>query len=291
MAMSKMSRLLLALLTLCSASPAFAWWEYGHETVARIAWIEASPKTRTAIRRLIAHSAELATPSCPIHNIADASVWADCIKPLKNPDGKYRFQYAYSWHYQDVDVCKPFDVATPCADGNCVSTQVTRQAAMLSDRRLSAKERLTALAFLVHFVGDLHQPLHAGEHDDQGANKVSATYGMVAGKKLNLHSIWDGYLAERAISSPPASARGLLAGVSLAQRRAMATGTVTDWSRESWAVSRTSVYGTALPDPCGPAGAIAHLDDATIAALVPVVRLQVLRGGLRLGRMLNRTLG
>jgi hypothetical protein len=147
-----------------------------------------------------------------------------------------------------------------------------------------------ALAFLVHFVGDLHQPLHAGEHGDQGANKVIATYGIVAGKTLNLHSIWDGYLAERAISSPPGGARGLLAGVSGTQRRVIAGGTVEDWSRESWAVSRDSAYAVALGDPCA-TGVVGHLDDAKIAALVPVVRLQVLRGGLRLGRMLNRALG
>lgn len=289
MAMSKWLMRGLVLLGLCSASPAFAWWEYGHQTVAQIALAQATLKTRAAIRRLIAHSKELATPTCPIRTIEEASVWADCIKTLKLPDGKYRFNYAYTWHYQDVDVCKPFDVKTPCADGNCVSTQITRQAAKLADRRLSAKERLEALAFLVHFVGDLHQPLHAGEHADEGGNKVLATYGAVANKKLNLHSIWDGYLAERAISSPPAGARGILNGVSAARRQAMAAGSVEDWSRESWAVSRDSAYGVALGDPCV-TGVVGHLDDAQIAALVPVVRLQVLRGGLRLGRMLNRAL-
>ncbi|MDB5701028.1 MAG: hypothetical protein JWL66_1227 [Sphingomonadales bacterium] len=290
MAMNKWFLFAVALLGLNVATPAFAWWEYGHETVAEIALIQATPKTRKAIDRLIAHSAELATPTCPIRNIAEASVWADCIKPLKDAGGKSRFGYVYSWHYQDVDVCKPFDVATPCADGNCVSAQITRQAALLAHRRLAAKDRLTALAFLVHFVGDLHQPLHAGEHDDQGGNKVIATYGMVANKRLNLHSIWDGYLAERAISSPRPGARGILAGISSSQRRAIAGGSVEDWSRESWAVSRDSAYAVALGDPCV-TGVVGHLDDAKIAALVPVVRLQILRGGLRLGRMLNRALG
>lgn len=291
MTMSKWLVRGLVLLGLCSASPAFAWWEYGHETVAQIAMTQATPKTRAAIRQLISHSGELATPTCPVRNIEEASLWADCIKPLKSADGKSRFGYAYSWHYQNVDVCKPFDVATPCADGNCVSSQVTRQAAFLADRRLSPKERLTALAFLVHFMGDLHQPLHAGDRGDLGGNNALATYGIVRTKKLNLHSIWDGYLAERGISSPVAGARGILAEATRAQRRVMAGGTVIDWSRESWAVSRNAGYAAALGDPCGDPARIGHLDDAQIAALVPVVRLQVLRGGLRLGRMLNRALG
>lgn len=290
MAMNKWLVRALVLVGLGVSSPVFAWWEYGHQTVAEIALTQATPKARAAIRQLIAHSGELATPTCPIRNIEEASVWADCIKPLKGADGKNRFGYAYSWHYQDVDVCKPFDVATPCADGNCVSVQITRQAALLGDRHLSAKERLMALAFLVHFVGDLHQPLHAGEHEDQGGNKVMATYGIVANKRLNLHSIWDGYLAERAISSPQPGARGILAGVSGARRRALAAGSVEDWSRENWAVSRDSAYAVALGDPCA-TGMVGHLDDAKIAALVPVVRLQILRGGLRLGRMLNGALG
>src|ERR1700712_1812556 len=88
------------LIALTVSSPAFAWWEYGHETVAKIALMQATPKTRKAINRLIAHSAELAPPTCPIRNIEEASVWADCIKPLKGADGMARFGYAYSWHYQ-----------------------------------------------------------------------------------------------------------------------------------------------------------------------------------------------
>lgn len=60
-----------------------------------------------------------------------------------------------------------------------------------------------ALAFLVHFVGDLHQPLHAGDKSDKGGNDTHVDYGTYATPRLNLHSIWDGLLAERAISTPP----------------------------------------------------------------------------------------
>ena len=63
---------------------------------------------------------------------------------------------------------------------------------------LPMRERLMALAFLVHFMGDLHQPMHAGDHGDLGGNKVAANYGVIGGR-TNLHSIWDGWLAERAL--------------------------------------------------------------------------------------------
>lgn len=276
-----MYRLLMALL-LVLPSPALAWWEYGHATIAEIALAKSAPKTRAAVRALIAQSGQLATPTCPIHNIGEASVWADCIKGLRE-----RFSYQSNWHYQNVDVCKSFDLKPACADGNCVSAQVTRNAKLLADKSLPVRERVMALAFLVHFVGDLHMPLHAGDRSDRGGNDLKAAYGDYAGARLNLHSVWDGYLAERAISTPPGGTNGILSEVT----PEMANGTVEDWSRESWTVARDAVYASALGDPCGPKPARAVLDNATIAQLVPVTRLQVARGGMRLARLLDEALG
>jgi len=275
-----MYRLLIALLLLLP-SPALAWWEYGHATIAEIALDRTSPKTRAAIRALIAQSGQLATPTCPIRNISDASVWPDCIKSLRE-----RFSYQSSWHYQNVDICKPFDLKAACADGNCVSAQVTRNAKLLADKTLPVRERVMALAFLIHFVGDLHMPLHAGDRSDRGGNDLKAGYGDYVGSRLNMHSIWDGYLAERAISTPPGGTRGLRGEVT----PDMAGGTVEDWSRESWTVAHDAVYATALGDPCGPKPARAMLDNAQIAALVPVTRQQIARGGARLARLLDEAL-
>jgi len=273
-------RFLFVLIALI-ATPARAWWEYGHETVATIALDQVRPVTRARIAALLRHDRDLATPTCPARTIEQASVWPDCIKGLKE-----RFSYAYAWHYQNVDICKPFDLKTPCADGNCVSAQITRNAKLVGDRTLPPRERLMALAFLVHFVGDLHQPLHAGDRSDRGGNDQKASYGIYAGKRLNIHSIWDGYLAERAISSPRSGARGLEAEIAPGMER----GGVEDWSRESWQVAHDSAYALALGDPCGPKGPIAAYDAAKIEALVPVVRAQIVRGGVRLARLLDEAL-
>jgi hypothetical protein len=276
-----MVRFAACLALLLIPAPALAWWEFGHATIAEIAMARASPRTRVAVRALIVQSRQLATPTCPIRTIADASVWADCIKGLRE-----RFSYQSSWHYQNVDICKPFDLKPACADGNCVSAQVTRNAKLLADKGLPLRERVMALAFLVHFVGDLHMPLHAGDRSDRGGNDLKAGYGDYTGTRLNIHSIWDGYLAERAISSPAGGAEGLLGETA----PGMAAGSVEDWSRESWTVSRDAVYATALGDPCGPKPARAMLDNAKIAALVPVARLQIARGGMRLARLLDEAL-
>jgi S1/P1 Nuclease len=276
-----MHRLLFAFFLLLLPKPAFAWWEYGHYTVANVAMREIKPATRAKIVRLIRASPALDTPECPVTNIEQASYWPDCIKQYRD-----RFSYASAWHYQNVDICKPFDLTAACKDGNCVSAQVTRNAKLLADPKLPRRERLMALAFLIHFVGDLHMPLHAGDKNDRGGNDLKASYGAFAGSRLNLHAVWDGYLAERAISTPPAGASGLI----LSARSEMALGTVADWSRESWQVAREAAYVTAIGDPCGPVPARAALDETQIARLIPVVREQVLRGGMRLARLLDEAL-
>ncbi|MBC6434873.1 S1/P1 nuclease [Nostoc sp. HG1] len=274
-------RIPLAMLLMLMPAPALAWWEYGHETIARIAEARVQPATKRQLRRLIARAADLDTPTCPITTMAQASVWADCIKGLRD-----RYSYANSWHYQNVDICKPFDLKPACADGNCVAVQIDRNARLLADHTLPPRERLAALAFLVHFVGDLHQPMHAGDRGDRGGNDLRATYGTFAGRRLNLHAIWDGYLAERAISSPPGGVAGLLGEV----QPGMSDGEVVAWSRENWQVARDAAYATAIGDPCGPVPVRGAIDQAEINALIPVVRKQVVRGGVRLARLLDEAL-
>ena len=278
---------LLFLAALCvTASPARAYWEYGHETIARVALDSVRPDTRVKIQALLRQGRLLDTPDCPVATIEQASVWADCIKPLGD-----RFAYAFSWHYQNVDICKPFDLKSACKDGHCVSAQIERQARLLADTKVPTRERLMALAFLVHFVGDLAQPMHAGDRGDLGGNRVEANYGLVGGR-TNLHSIWDGYLAERAISTPPGGPKGLLGAVSVEERAAIAAGTVTDWSRESWEASRNKAYTSLLGDPCGEKAATRPtLTEADVQSLIPEVRREIVAGGLRLGRLLDDALG
>ena len=269
-----------------AAQPAQAYWEYGHESVARVAWEQMRPDTRRQVAALLRQGRLLETPECPVATIEQASVWADCIKPLGD-----RFAYVYSWHYQNVDVCKPFDLKSACKDGNCVSAQIERNARLLADPKVPTREKLMALALLVHFVGDLHQPMHAGDHQDLGGNRVAANYGIVGGR-ANLHSIWDGWLAERAISTPPSGPSALLAQIPAAERERIASGTVEDWSREMWGKARDLAYKTLVGDPCG-AGSVERpiLTETQVRELIPEVRTDVVEGGIRLARLIDDALG
>lgn len=275
-------RFMLALAALLAlAAPANGYGRFGHATIAQIALANVKPATRAKVLALLARSAVLATPECAARAPEDASVWPDCIR------ARYALRFGYSspWHYQNVDTCQPFDLKSPCANGNCVSAQIDRDVKLLQAKDTPLAERVQALVFLIHFVGDLHMPLHAGDHADQGGNRLAAAYGVYAPDRLNLHSIWDGVLAERAITDGPSLVRRYPAD----EAAAIAAGTVEDWSREAWQVSRAVTYPaaagndfcTTTPPPR------ATLDDATIARLVPVQRQQIERAGLRLARLLD----
>jgi hypothetical protein len=152
--------ILAAALASLAASPALAWGAYGHRTTAAIALENVTPRTRAEIRKLLHAAPQLVTPECPVKDLEDASVWPDCVRG----EG-WRWAYTFPWHYQNISVCKPFDIKVKCLYGNCVTAQVERHARLLADRRLSSEQRLKSLIFLAHFVGDLHQPLHVGEND------------------------------------------------------------------------------------------------------------------------------
>ena len=217
--------------------------------------------------------------------MAQASVWADCVKYDE------RFNYAANWHYQNVDVCKPFDLKSACRDGHCVSAQIERNARLLADRAVPTRERLQALAFLIHFTGDLSQPMHAGDRGDKGGNDLKINYGRIGGR-TNLHGVWDGWLPERALTTPPSGPAAWLAEVPVADRAALASISVTDWSRESWQAAHDLAYTTVLGDPCGPIPTQRPtLTEAQVQALAAPVRRMVVVGGLRLAKLLDDALG
>lgn len=281
-----MMRKMLTVLAAASAvlsTPAMAWGSMGHRTVGAIAMANVTPTTAARIRELLRRQRELDTPQCRMGTIEDAATWPDCIK-----GERWRFAYTSSWHYHDQPICGTFDLKANCRDGNCATAQIERNARLLTDRKLAPALRLEALSFLVHFVGDIHQPLHIGENEDMGGNAVKADYGIAPGR--NLHSIWDGVLAERAITSAPS----LVRRYSTAEKARLATGTVEEWERESWQVSRDFLYplafGGKLPCDVKEPQKIVWSNEA-IEQAIPVIDERIERAGLRLAKMLDEALG
>jgi hypothetical protein len=282
-------------LALIASQPALAWGEYAHRLTGRIALAQLTPAVRAEVKRLYRAEAALNTPECRLRSIEEASVWPDCVR------ARYRDRFAFSapWHYQNISVCGDFDITAKCPDGDCVTVQISRQQAILADRSRPAHERLQAFGFLVHFVGDMHQPLHLGDKADLGGNQVRADYGYK--QRMNLHWIWDSHLAERALTLPPAiSPRRITA----AQRRDWGAGPadtparVARWARDAWEVSRTVTYPELrdYPDSCPlPAADRRTLPRGTvtadyIAVATPAVRDQVAKAGTRMAQLLNEAL-
>ena len=269
----------LASFSLLSPAPVLAWGGYGHRTTAQIAEANVSPETRRAMQRLFAYEARLGTPECRLRDIEDASTWPDCVRR-----DYWRWGYTAAWHYRTAPICEAYNPRAHCSGGNCVTAQIERSQRLLADESLPPHIRLEALAFLVHFVGDVHMPLHSGDKDDRGGNDRETDYGIVP--DLNLHWIWDGPLAERAISSaqPP-----LVRRYSADERAAIATGTPDDWGRESWQTARDFVYRTAFDrDPCaGELPGETALSQEDIVAAIPVSQQRVRQAGLRIARLLD----
>jgi len=288
---------LLLLMPLLAPAPALAWGGYAHRLTASMAFAILSPAARAQVRALLRAAPALNTPTCALASIEDASVWPDCVRAL--PDG--RFAFSAPWHYQNISVCADFDIAAKCPNGDCVTAQIPRQQAILADRARPAAERLQALAFLVHFVGDMHQPLHLGDKADLGGNQVRAAYGFKAPDRMNLHRIWDTEMAERALTEPPAIAP---ASITPAQRRAWSAGPadtagkVAIWAQEAWTISRDVAYPQLqdYPDTC-PIPADARQPDARgsvtpayIAAATPALRDQVAKAGARIALLVEAAL-
>jgi S1/P1 Nuclease len=222
--------------------------------------------------------------------LAEVAYWADEIKDY--PWGKSRG----SWHYDNIPVCGEASPERTCRKGACASAQLARHIAILADRGQRPRERNEALKWVVHLVGDIHQPLHAADHRDQGGNRVevaffgardNAPYGTI-----RLHTIWDVHILERLVADRGGEAGVVAAPVSAAQKARWEQGSIADWMRESHELAARVVY------PELPAGfacsrridGVVPIGEAYYSRAAPVVEEQIRKAGIRLARVLNEAL-
>ncbi len=166
----------LLLAGLFSSGGAWAWGADGHRLITEYAFARLSPAARVQVERLMALEPEA--------TLASISTWADEV----------RSPTTAAWHYVNFprDADCHYDGDRMCTQGNCVVGAIQRQLAVLSSDAPDAK-RLLALKYLVHFVGDVHQPLHAGFADDRGGNSLQI---QAFRRGTNLHALWDSALVQ-----------------------------------------------------------------------------------------------
>ncbi len=159
----------------------FCWGVTGHRVAAEIAQRHLSKKAKKELKILIGRE-----------NLAMWANWPDFIKA----DTTHAWDMASKWHYVNMPGGLSKDefisglVKLP---GENLYTQIKAMAAQLKDRSMSDEKRQIALRFLLHLLGDLHQPLHVGREADQGGKKISGNW---LDKPTNLHSVWDNSLVE-----------------------------------------------------------------------------------------------
>jgi hypothetical protein len=275
---------------------AAAWGDDGHMTVALIAQNYLTPKARTTVTAMLAAD----TDSLTKHDIASEATWADKFRDSDNR--KDHYDETERWHFVDLEISKP-DLTTVCfgrvplpagtlaSNGPavaCVVDKINQFAVELAASGTDAEEKLFALKFLLHFVGDLHQPLHSSDNHDRGGNDVKVSADGINHKSRDeLHGYWDTQFVEGIATPPSALAAKLLAQITSAQVTEWEQGTPDDWAMQAYGISKQDAYGN---PPLSKAKTSNHLDAAYVAKAEADVALQLSRAGVRLASILNKAL-
>jgi hypothetical protein len=237
-----------------AAAPAAAWGPTGHRVVGRIAEGHLTPAAAQAVGDLLG-----------AESLARASTWPDEVRS----DPAWR--HADPWHYISIDDGLTYETAPKNPAGDVI-VALTRCEGTLRSAEATAAERVVALRYLVHLVGDLHQPLHVGRTADRGGNTVDVTWQR---DPTNLHSVWDSAMIDgEKLSFSELAA--FLDHPTAEEVTAWQAGDYLDWLVESIA-HRPQVYDIGDGKLSYPYG----------YRNLPLVHTRLLQGGVRLAGVLN----
>lgn len=285
--------LALALALLFGNTPGWSWGNEGHRAVALVAENLLTKNTEDSIRRLMGSDVRLAD-------------LAACADEVRAHERNATFQLSTTcsvvfpspptgtspWHFINIDVSvgAPTDAQIEQFCGaDCVIKQIAHFTKVLGDGASTRRQRQQALAFLIHFVGDLHQPLHAAvRNGDEGGNKVFVNFFDLHHEKL--HPVWDDVIIQHIAANETTLVSGLKNEIQQAQKEpTLPIGhidqSVLQWARESLKAAHDVAYQNIQLPP-----AVTPLDANYQKAAAPVVSLQIARGGVRLANLLNQAM-
>ena len=253
-----MFRLIASVLAMGAlALPASAWGKTGHRIVGEVATAYLSEPAAEAVRDILGPE-----------GLAEAADWPDYMR--SNPDAFWRSE-ANSWHYVTIPEGQTYAEVIPPANGDAI-TALARFRAMALDPSATPEARQLALRFIVHIVGDLQQPLHAGNGTDRGGNSFECYFFE---ELTNLHELWDEKLIQYEELSYSEWANWLVQKITPADLGEWGAATPAQWADESAAI-RDTIY----PDT-----QILSYDYAYMAR--PILNRQMSKGGVRLAAYLN----
>jgi hypothetical protein len=309
---------LAATVLLLTPAKSGAWSAEGHMIVAlvadRLLQAQESP-TPSKLAELLASDK---SNSWTKTDIAGEATWADALRE-KSAEGRAA---TTKWHYVKLDVTNP-DMTKACfgkpalpsmapashgLQDDCIVDKIEQFAKELRDPATFPGERLMALQFLLNFVGDIHDPLHTIEHNDQEGRCIAL---LLPGVKtpVRLSAYWDDTLVVEAEGKDPAKAAAeIVAGLTAADVRKWSSGTPADWAQESHNVAKEITYSFvkdvpkdavgskyAFPvrkgenDPCGPVP-VYSVDSTYRDRALAAVKQQLAKAGVRLAFLLRENL-
>ena len=281
--------LLAALGALSYPAGVFAWGSAGHKIVAAVARGYLTAQVLGKVDQMLAADQDTLTA----HDMLEESVWADSYRSAHKETGE--------WHFVDIELdhpdlkvaCFGFPAADPVASQgpahDCIVNKVVEFSQELANPAVPAAERLLALKFLLHFLGDIHQPLHDSDNQDKGGNCVLLNLG--GPRQVNLHSYWDTVVVQGLGDDPRIAAEMLARRITPQNKAAWERGDAAQWAMEGFDLAKTSVYTVGSKPGCAPDQAPVSLPPGYDEAAREVATLQLEKAGVRLAAVLNRALG
>lgn len=238
-------------------SSAFAWGQKGHDVTAYIAESHLTPEAAQKIDKVLNG-----------HSIVYYANWMD------NASHTPEFDYTKTWHYLNVDEGKTLETMPKNPDGD-VLVAVNTLYDELKAGGLAPEEEATKLKMLVHLIGDMHCPMHAGRLSDRGGNQRPV---LLFGKQSNLHSAWDSGIIEAGHKWGYTEWKEQIDRVSDETALELASGEPKDWIEETYEIC-AGIYDKT------PEGTKISYD--YVADNTPIIENQLLKAGHRLARLLN----
>ncbi|NNM50720.1 MAG: S1/P1 nuclease [Pseudomonadales bacterium] len=264
----------LCCLLLCIPLLAHGWGRQGHTFIGHVADLNLTPVARAAVQSLLVNDLDADGQLSGRHHLADIANWADEIRAT--PAGRQEA----SWHYRDVPVCE--QSPGPCPEGHCIDEVLRHMVKVLRDNHASLQARNEALKWIVHLVGDMHQPLHVSDDDDHGGNWVKVRILDPHGRIFNLHQVWDTELVSLALREAP---------VDTQMPAHFISGSPDDWLRQSHQLGVKVAYGDLPGFACGQhVSEPILLNTDYLQRALPTIRQQLQLAGFRLAALLNQTL-
>jgi len=294
------SSMIATITILITALPAtlFAWGDDGHEIIGVIAYSRLAPAAKRRVDQLLKDDKDPLTAG----DFVSRTTWADKFRDSDRNSTRLRYNATRNWHFVDIEVADG-DLAAACAnhpklpagmpasagpEKACAVDKIDQFAAELRNASLAKAEQLLALKFLLHLIGDLHQPLHAADRKDRGGNDVAVLFGDRSVPD-NLHAYWDTYLVQKLGDDVRAVAVALNLKIGKATAQDWAKGTATDWARDSFRRAKSVVYNFAAESTVTNTHGvqIQRLNTAYESRALPTVREQLSKAGVRLAMVLN----